>query len=208
VEGVEVRRPDGTPLVRTLDLYLEPGETLLITGPSGIGKSVLLQSLAGLWPFASGRVRLPRGRDEVMFVPQLPYLPIGDLRTVVAYPLQPGTVDDRAIQQALLDVALSHLVIRLNDVQEWAKVLSVGEQQRIAFARILVSRPAAVFLDETTSSMDEGLEQLAYRALRAELPQTVVVSVSHRATVRQFHDRRLELVGDGDWRLGRLAPSG
>ncbi|MGB3352230.1 MAG: ABC transporter ATP-binding protein/permease [Mycobacterium sp.] len=208
VVAVEVRRPDGTPLVRTLDVHLDPGETLLITGPSGVGKTVLLQSLAGLWPFASGRVHLPQGRDAVMFVPQLPYLPIGDLRTVVTYPLPPGTVEDRAVQQALSDVALSHLVIRLNDVQEWTKALSVGEQQRIAFARILLSRPAAVFLDETTSSMDEGLEQMLYRALRAALPEAVVVSVSHRATVQQFHGRRLELAGDGSWRLGRLAPSG
>ncbi|MGB3233481.1 MAG: ABC transporter ATP-binding protein/permease [Mycobacterium sp.] len=208
VAGVEVRKPDGTPLVRTLDLHLDAGETLLIAGPSGMGKSVLLQSLAGLWPFATGQVRLPNGRDDAMFVPQLPYLPIGDLRAVVAYPRGPGVVDDRAIQQALFDVALSHLVIRLNDVQEWTKVLSVGEQQRIAFARILLNRPSAVFLDETTSAMDEGLEQMLYRAVRAELPQTVIVSVSHRATVQQFHDQRLELVGDGEWRLGRLAPSG
>lgn len=208
IEGVDVRRPDGTALVRGLDVHAEPGETLLITGPSGIGKSVLLQSLAGLWPFASGHVRLPHGRDEVMFVPQLPYLPIGDLRTVASYPLEPGSVDDRTIQKALLDVALSHLVIRLNDVQEWTKMLSVGEQQRIAFARILLSRPAAVFLDETTSAMDEGLEEMLYRVLRTELPETVVVSVSHRASVRQFHNRRLELVGDGQWRLGRLASPG
>jgi putative ATP-binding cassette transporter len=207
VDGVEVRRPDGTPLVHTLDVVVEPGETLLITGASGIGKSVLLQSLAGLWPFASGRVRLPGGRDDVMFVPQLPYLPVGDLRTAVTYPLEPGSVGDRDIQQALVDVALSHLVIHLNDVQEWTKVLSVGEQQRIAFARILVSRPAAVFLDETTSAMDEGLEQMLYHALHTQLPKMIVVSVSHRATVREFHGRWLELVGDGEWRLDRLAPS-
>lgn len=208
VDAVEVRRPDGTPLIRTLDVHVAPGETLLITGPSGIGKSVLLQSLAGLWPFASGRVGFPHGRDEVMFVPQLPYLPIGDLRTTVAYPKPPGAVEDRDIQQALLDVALSDLVIRLNDVQEWAKVLSIGEQQRIAFARILLSRPAAVFLDESTSAMDEGLEQMLYRLLRTQLPQTTVVSVSHRATVHKFHDRRLALVGDGDWRLERLESPG
>ena len=141
-------------------------------------------------------------------LPQTVNLPIGDLRTVVAYPLESGTVDDRAVQQALLDVALSHLVIRLNEVQEWSKVLSIGEQQRIAFARILLSQPAAVFLDESTSAMDEGLEQLLYRLLRAELPQTIVVSVSHRASLHQFHGRRLELLGDGEWELSRLAPSG
>ncbi|MDZ4267820.1 MAG: ABC transporter ATP-binding protein/permease [Mycobacterium sp.] len=205
VTGLEVRRPDGTALVRTLDVHLAPGDTLLITGPSGVGKSVLLQSVAGLWPFASGRVRFPHGRDAAMFIPQLPYLPIGDLRTVVCYPRQPGAVGDRDIQQALLDVALPQLMIRLNDVREWAKVLSVGEQQRIAFARILLSRPSAVFLDETTSAMDEALETMLYSTLREKLPATVVVSVSHRASVRRFHGRSLELVADGAWRLDRLA---
>ena len=208
VEGVEVRRPDGTPLVHTLDLQIETGETLVITGPSGIGKTVLMQSLAGMWPYASGRVRLPEGHDETMFVPQLPYFPIGDLRTAVSYPQPPGTYDDRAVQKALLDVALSNLVIRLNDVQDWAKVLSVGEQQRIAFARILVARPRTVFLDESTSAMDEGLEEMLYRLLRTELPDTIVVSVSHRSSVSPFHDRRLELTGGGEWRLERLAPPG
>ncbi|QZT65001.1 ABC transporter ATP-binding protein/permease [Mycolicibacterium austroafricanum] len=208
VEGVEVRRPDGTPLVHTLDLQIETGETLVITGPSGIGKTVLMQSLAGMWPYASGRVRLPEGRDETMFVPQLPYFPIGDLRTAVSYPQPPGTYDDKAVQTALLDVALSNLVIRLNDVQDWAKVLSVGEQQRIAFARILVARPRTVFLDESTSAMDEGLEEMLYRLLRTELPDTIVVSVSHRSSVSPFHDRRLELTGGGEWRLERLAPPG
>lgn len=204
VEGVEVRKPDGTPLVRTLDLQVRTGEALVITGPSGIGKSVLVQSLAGMWPYASGRVLLPDGRDEAMFVPQLPYFPVGDLRTVVSYPQPSGTFDDTVIQQALLDVALPNLVIRLNDEQDWAKVLSVGEQQRIAFARILVAKPRTVFLDESTSAMDEGLEQTLYRVLRTQLPDTIVVSVSHRDSVAPFHHRRLALVGDGQWRLERL----
>nr|WP_311736227.1 ABC transporter ATP-binding protein/permease [Mycolicibacterium iranicum] len=206
VEGVEVRKPDGSALVHTLDLQMETGEGLVITGPSGIGKTVLVQSLAGMWPYASGEVRLPDGRDEAMFVPQLPYFPLGDLRTVVSYPRPPGTFGDEDIQRALLGVALKHLVLRLNDAQDWAKVLSVGEQQRVAFARILVSRPKTVFLDESTSAMDEGLEQLLYELLRTELPDTIVVSVSHRPSVQPFHTRRLELVGGGEWRLEQLAP--
>lgn len=207
VDGVEVRKPDGSPLVQDLDLQVETGEGLVITGPSGIGKSVLVQSLAGMWPYASGQVRIPDGRDEAMFVPQLPYFPVGDLRTVVSYPQPPGAVEDTAIQQALLDVALPHLVIRLNDDQDWAKVLSVGEQQRVAFARVLVSKPTIVFLDESTSAMDEGLEHTLYDVLRAQLPDTILVSVSHRESVRPFHTSRLELVGGGRWRLERLASS-
>jgi putative ATP-binding cassette transporter len=205
VDGVDVRTPDGRPLVRALDFSLDADEPLLISGPSGVGKTVLLQSLAGLWPYASGVVRLPSGREQTMFVPQLPYLPLGDLRTVAAYPLGPGAVSDREIQRALLAVALSHLVIRLNEVRDWAKMLSPGEQQRIAFARILLTKPKTVFLDESTSALDESLELMLYELIRAELPNTILVSVSHRGTVHQFHSRHLELIGGGQWRLGRLA---
>jgi vitamin B12/bleomycin/antimicrobial peptide transport system ATP-binding/permease protein len=130
-----------------------------------------------------------------MFVPQMPYLPLGDLRAAAPYPLDEGAVSDLEIRQALVKVALSHIVIRLNDVRDWAKVLSVGEQQRVAFARILLSKPRAVFLDESTSAMDEGLELMLYELIRAELPDTILVSVSHRSTVEQFHDRHLETCG-------------
>ena len=205
VAGVEVRTPDGANLLRALDFTLEPGDTLLVSGPSGIGKTVLMQSLAGLWPFVSGSVRLPAGRQAAMFVPQLPYLPLGDLRAVTSYPNEEDTVDDREIQQALIKVALPQLAIRLNDVGDWAKVLSVGEQQRIAFARILLTKPRAVFLDESTSALDEGLELTLYELIRTELPDMILVSVSHRTTVEQFHARQLELVGGGEWRLEPLS---
>ncbi|HEX2283211.1 MAG TPA: ABC transporter ATP-binding protein/permease [Mycobacterium sp.] len=208
VDGVEVRTPDGEHLVNSLDFSLAPGDTLLISGPSGIGKTVLLQSIAGLWPFVSGRVRLPSRREATMFVPQLPYIPIGDLRAVVSYPHEVGVVGDRQIQEALIKVALSHLVIRINDSRDWAKTLSVGEQQRVAFARILLSKPRAVFLDESTSALDEGLELMLYELIRAELPDSIVVSVSHRSTLEQFHTHHLELVGGGEWRLGRLTATG
>jgi vitamin B12/bleomycin/antimicrobial peptide transport system ATP-binding/permease protein len=207
LDGVGVRTPDGERLVDDLDVRLDPGDTLLISGPSGVGKTVLLQSLAGLWPFVSGRVGLPAQRRDAMFVPQLPYIPLGDLRAVASYPRKQGAVGDREIQQALVKVALSHLVIRLGDVRDWAKTLSVGEQQRIAFARILLSKPRAVFLDESTSALDEGLELMLYELLHAELPQAILVSVSHRSTVEQFHGRHLELVGRGQWRLDPL-PTG
>ena len=101
-------------------------------------------------------------------------------------------------------MALPHLVDRLDEVQDWAKVLSPGEQQRIAFARILLTKPKVAFLDESTSALDEGLEFLLYKLVRTELPDTILVSVSHRSTVEQHHTHELELLGDGEWRLGRV----
>ncbi len=139
-----------------------------------------------------------------MFLSQLPYVPLGDLRAVVSYPASPGDIPDTDLQRVLADVALGHLIIRLNEVRDWAKVLSPGEQQRIAFARVLLTKPKALFLDEATSALDEGLEFQMYELLRTRLPDTIVVSVSHRPTVEQHHERHLQLLGEGEWRLGRV----
>ncbi|MCT7661992.1 ABC transporter ATP-binding protein/permease [Mycobacterium deserti] len=199
---VEVRTPDGDLLVRPLDLHLDPGETLVITGASGTGKTTLLRSLAQLWPYTTGHMKCPL--ENTMFLSQLPYVPLGDLRAVVSYPAEPGTISDEDLQTVLAKVALGHLVIRLNEGQDWSKVLSPGEQQRIAFARVILQKPQAVFMDEATSALDEGLEFTMYELLRRELPQTIVVSVSHRPTVEQHHERELQLLGGGEWRLGRV----
>jgi putative ATP-binding cassette transporter len=136
-----------------------------------------------------------------MFISQLPYLPLGDLRAVVSYPARPGDIDDRLLRQALDDVFLPALGDRLDEQQDWAHVLSPGEQQRIAFARVLLTRPKAVFLDEATSALDENLESALYRLVRRELPETIVVSVGHRQSVEQHHERQLALLGGGAWRL-------
>ena len=142
-----------------------------------------------------------------MFLSQMPYVPLGDLRTVVSYPAHSGEVPDEQLQQVLSRVALSHLTGRLNEVADWAKVLSPGEQQRVAFARIIVNKPRAVFLDEATSALDEGLEYQVYDMVRTELPDTILVSVSHRPSVERHHQRHLELLGEGEWRLGRVEPT-
>jgi putative ATP-binding cassette transporter len=139
-----------------------------------------------------------------MFLSQLPYVPLGDLRAVVSYPSEPGDISDTDLQTVLAKVSLGHLLIRLNEVQDWAKVLSPGEQQRIAFARVLLQKPQAVFMDEATSALDEGLEFTLYQLLRKDLPSTIVVSVSHRPTVEQHHERHLALLGGGEWRIGRV----
>ncbi|MGV0782934.1 ABC transporter ATP-binding protein/permease [Mycolicibacterium sp. XJ775] len=201
---IEVRTPDGRQLVNPLDLHLQVGDTLVITGPSGSGKTTLLRSLAELWPFTSGTLTRPCGPNETMFLSQLPYVPLGDLRAVVTYPGEEGAVDDETLKRTLDEVALAHLVSRLDEVQDWAKVLSPGEQQRIAFARILLVKPKVVFLDESTSALDEGLEFMLYQRVRTDLPDTILVSVSHRTTVEQHHTHELELLGDGEWRLGRI----
>ncbi len=204
LDDIEVRTPDGKQLIKPLDMRLEIGDTLVITGPSGSGKTTLLRSLAELWPFTSGTLTRPCGPNETMFLSQLPYVPLGDLRAVVTYPGKEGTIDDNTLKRTLLRVALPHLVDRLDEVLDWAKVLSPGEQQRIAFARILLTRPKVVFLDESTSALDEGLEFMLYQLVRTELPDTILVSVSHRSTVEQHHTHELELLGDGEWRLGRV----
>ena len=204
LDDVEVRTPAGDQLVNPLDLRLESGDTLVVTGRSGSGKTTLLRSLAQLWPYTSGTLRRPDEANDTMFLSQLPYVPLGDLRAVVSYPAPPGDIPDAELQRALADVALGHLIIRLNEVQDWAKVLSPGEQQRVAFARILLTKPKAVFLDEATSALDEGLEFQMYELLRTRLPNTIVVSVSHRPTVEQHHEQELELLGEGQWRLGRV----
>jgi putative ATP-binding cassette transporter len=206
LDDVEVRTPDGEQLIKPLDLHLEVGETLMITGPSGSGKTTLLRSLSELWPFASGTLTRPCGPNETMFLSQMPYVPLGDLRAVVSYPNEEGDIPDEQLQEVLVKVALPHLVDRLDEVQDWAKVLSPGEQQRIAFGRVLLTKPMAVFLDESTSALDEGLELTLYQLVRSELPDTILVSVSHRSTVEKHHSKQLRLLGDGEWRLEDTEP--
>jgi vitamin B12/bleomycin/antimicrobial peptide transport system ATP-binding/permease protein len=202
LRDVEVRTPAGDQLIDPLDVQLDDGDSLVITGRSGAGKTTLLRSLAELWPYASGTLCRPDGDNATMFLSQLPYVPLGTLRGVVCYPNSPDAISNDELRDVLTKVALTPLIGRLDEDQDWAKVLSPGEQQRVAFARILLTKPKAVFLDEATSALDEGLEFALYQLLRSELPDCVVVSVSHRHTVEQHHEQQLQLLGDGQWRLG------
>ena len=201
---VEVRTPSGEPLVDNLDLRLNLGDTLIVTGRSGAGKTTLLRSLAQLWPYATGTFRYPVDANETMFLSQMPYVPLGDLRAVVSYPAEPGSIPDEELHAALQKVSLPQCSQRLSEVADWAKVLSPGEQQRIAFARILLTRPRVVFFDEATSALDEGLEYTMYALVRSELPETILVSVTHRSTVGQHHEKHLQLHGEGRWTLGEV----
>ncbi|MBI6899916.1 ABC transporter ATP-binding protein/permease [Pseudomonas putida] len=206
IRGLQVRRPDGHALIADLDLDLHSGQALLIKGPSGSGKTTLLRALAGLWPYAEGEVRRPLG-TQALFLSQRPYLPLGDLRTAIAYPAQGVPGDDARMQQALRQVNLAHLAERLDEQRDWSRILSLGEQQRLAFSRVLFNRPQVVFLDESTSAMDEGLEHALYSLLRAELPATLLVSVGHRSTLAGFHSHRLEVDGQGGWSLLEQQPA-
>ena len=209
LRDLEVRKTSGEQLIDDLDLRLEPGEALVITGPSGCGRTTLLRSIARLWPFTSGLLRRPDGDNEAMFLSQTPYLPLGDLRAVLSYPDVEAAIPDEELLAALEDVALGHLGRQLNDVQDWSKVLSPGEQQRIAFARVLLQKPKVLFLDESTSAVDESQEFRLYRLVRERIPECIVVSVTHRSTVEQHHDHHLRLLGDGGWELDRrIEPAG
>ena len=192
------RRPDARPAQRpgaaraTRPFVLPHGHSTLITGASGSGKSTLFRALAGIWPFGQGQVRVPAGA-RVLFLPQKPYIPIGTLRDAVKYPDEHSTASDAEITAALEAARLGHLTGRLNEVAHWTNILSGGEQQRLAMARALVFKPDWLFLDEATASLDEATEAAIYGELKQRLPATTVVSIGHRPSLRQWHDRQVEL---------------
>src|SRR5712691_10583233 len=192
VEDVDLHLPDGKPLMANVNLSLLRGESVLLGGPSGSGKSTLFRAIAGIWPFGRGEIRAPR-KARVLFLPQRPYLPIGTLRSVVSYPMAAAGVDDATLREALEAVGLADMAGQLDEVGHWALKLSPGEQQRIAIARALVQKPDWLFLDEATSAVDEATEARLYRLVRERLAGTTVFSVGHRATLRSFHARQLEV---------------
>ncbi|MFI9506276.1 ABC transporter ATP-binding protein/permease [Nocardia sp. NPDC052566] len=204
LDKVDVRKPDGELLIDDLTLRLSPGDALVVKGPSGSGKTTLLRALAEMWPYTEGEIGRPTG-DDTMFLSQIPYLPLGDLRTAAEYPGKPEDISDDALREVLEKVHLGHIVDRLDEEADWAKILSPGEQQRLAFGRILLLKPKVVFLDEATSAVDEGLEYTLYKLIRTELPDTMVISVAHRSTVDQHHTQKLELDGTGPWSLEPIA---
>ncbi|MGW4845325.1 ABC transporter ATP-binding protein/permease [Nocardia brasiliensis] len=198
---IEVRKPDGTILIEGLNLRLRAGDAVVVKGLSGSGKTTLMRALAEMWPYTDGLVGKPEN-PGTLFIAQLPYLPLGPLRAAVTYPAAPDSAPGKTVADALHRVQLGHLATRLDEDADWANILSPGEQQRLAFARLLLIRPRAAFLDEATSAMDEGLEFALYTLLRAELPELILVSTAHRSTVDQHHDTRLDLAGGGRWSYG------
>ena len=191
LDDLTVTLPDGAPLLTACTLSLPQGSRTLVTGASGAGKSTLLRALAGLWPYGSGSIKLPQGAKR-LFLPQRPYLILGSLRRALSYPRTAGAPDGE-IARILSLVGLEHFAARLDDVDDWSRILSLGEQQRLAFARILLIRPDWIFLDEATSALDEPRERALYERLHQELPNTSIISVGHRSTLFALHDTELHL---------------
>jgi putative ATP-binding cassette transporter len=188
-------------LVRDLSLAVNAGERLLVVGPSGCGKTSFLRTVSGLWPPTSGYVERP-AEGDLLFIPQKPYMLLGSLREQLCYPLAPDRFSDEQLRHVLEQVMLAELVQRypnLDIKQDWPRLLSLGEQQRLAFARLLLSSPRFVVLDEATSALDVSTERHLYNLLAER--EMALVSVGHRPTLTSFHELVLELDGNGGWRL-------
>jgi vitamin B12/bleomycin/antimicrobial peptide transport system ATP-binding/permease protein len=197
ITDLAVRLPQGTPLVSARKVSIKLGEHVLVSGPSGSGKSTLFRALAGVWPFGSGTITVPKNA-RVMILPQRPYFPIAPLATAVAYPAGRESYDESKIVEVIGAVGLPALADRIDEEAHWNRMLSLGEQQRLGIARALLSEPDFLFLDEATASLDEPAEAALYQLLQRKLPRATIVSIGHRSTLAAFHQRRLAFNREGD----------
>jgi putative ATP-binding cassette transporter len=193
LRGLDIEQYDGTLMIEDADAVVKPGEKILVKGDSGTGKSTLIRAMAGLWPWGSGQILKPENA-EFAFMPQRPYFPLGNLRQALLYPFPDQKVDEEKISDALTRVGLDHLIPRLDEVESWSQVLSGGEQQRAAFARVMIRPPDILIMDEPTSSLDELSQFRMMEYMRDYLPKTTVIHVGHRPGLEPFHDREIKLV--------------
>jgi putative ATP-binding cassette transporter len=198
-EGVRILLPDGHIVIEDANVSVKPGERVLIIGETGAGKSTLFRAVAGLWPWGSGTILTPPP-ETMAFLPQRPYLPLGTLRNALTYPGAPGAFSDEEVRQALERCDLGELIVKLDHVDRWDKELSLGEQERLAFARLLLHKPAWVFLDEATAALDEDSQGRIMNLFDGELKDTTVLSIGHRPDLAAYHTRTLQLIHgrDGD----------
>jgi len=193
IDRLAVSLPDGTPLVDADHIVFNSGDRVLVTGPSGAGKSTLFRAVTGIWPFGSGRVTVPMDA-KVMLVPQRPYFPVATLADAITYPARAGSFDDAHLADALTAVGLPGLIPRLHEEAHWNRMLSGGEQQRLAIARALLYAPDYLFLDEATAALDEPAEAMQYHLLQERLPAATIISIGHRSTLGAFHRRRVAFI--------------
>ena len=183
---------DGKLMIDGAEATIAPGEKVLVKGDSGTGKSTLIRAMAGLWPWGSGEILRPEGA-EIAFMPQRPYFPLGTLRTALLYPHPDSIVGEEKIRETLIRCGLGHLISRLDETDQWGSLLSGGEQQRLAFARVLIHPPDILIMDEPTSSLDELSQFRMMEYMRDLLPGAMVIHVAHRPGLESFHDREIQL---------------
>jgi len=192
LRDVSVTLDDGSAVVNEADIKIARGEKVLVVGESGTGKSTLVRAIAGLWPWGSGEIELKF--EGLFFMPQKPYVPLGTLRRAVAYPLSPEEADEAMVRTAVEEVGLGHFLDRLDeDTATWEHILSGGEKQRLAFARVLIQRPETIIMDEATAALDPPSQEQLMRLLLERLPEATVISVGHRPELEAFHTRKLVL---------------
>ncbi|MDB5380084.1 MAG: transporter ATP-binding protein [Rubritepida sp.] len=203
LNNLEVAFSNGTTVIANASAEILAGERVLIKGESGSGKSTLFRAIGGLWPWGAGEIRTPP-RESMMFMPQRPYLPLGTLRTAIAYPAGPDAFQAEEVAEALRKVGLEQFVEQLENEDRWDRVLSLGEQQRLAFARLLLQKPRWIFMDEATAALDEANQDAMMQLVLDELPEAGLISIGHRPGLAAFHTRSLDLLrAEGGARLSR-----
>jgi putative ATP-binding cassette transporter len=196
LERLALKLPNGQQLTQPLSADIRVGQRIVVTGPSGCGKSTLFRAIADIWPYGSGRIDIPDD-GKLLFLPQRGYLPIGSLREAIAYPAHEKAYEEQAIRHYLDLCLLPHLKDKLDQTDNWSQRLSPGEQQRLAFVRVLLARPEMLFLDEATSALDAATEETMYELILLELPDAAIVSIAHREVVAKYHHERWQFVHDG-----------
>ena len=203
-ENLSIAMNDGSVIIEDATAEVTPGERVLIMGASGSGKSTLFRAIAGLWPWGSGTIKIPVP-EQIMFLPQRPYLPLGSLRAAISYPAAPGTFADDKVRAALERCGLGDFADALDREDRWDKTLSLGQQQRVAFTRVLLHRPTWVFMDEATSALDEDSQANMLSLFDEELSGASTLSIGHRPGLEAFHTRTLHIrkTDEGKVVLGR-----